>query len=126
MDFQEFVICGYKNKMKLLCAYALAWLSGNSHPKPDDLAKIISSIGGEFDATQAENLCDLLAERDLSQVIKAGLPKLQAFAGAASSSAPASATETKKEAEPTETKKEEKEEEAEIEGAMDLFGGDEW
>ncbi|CAG9312928.1 unnamed protein product [Blepharisma stoltei] len=114
--------------MKYLCAYALAWLSGNTQPKASDLANIINAIGGDFDTSRAESLCDLLAERDLTNVIKAGLPKLQAFAGASSvSSAPVTTSEAPKEeaAEKKEDKKE-KEEVEDIEGAMDLFGGDEW
>mmetsp|Transcript_4369 Transcript_4369/g.4181 ORF Transcript_4369/g.4181 Transcript_4369/m.4181 type:complete len:116 (+) Transcript_4369:28-375(+) len=115
--------------MKYLCAYALAWLSGKTQPKASDLADIINAIGGDFDTSRAESLCDLLAERDLTQVIKAGIPKLQAFAGAAAaSSAPVTATEGAKEEKADEKKEEkkEKEEVEDIEGAMDLFGGDEW
>ena len=112
--------------MKYLSAYALAWLSGKSSPSVKDLEAIISAIGGEFNKERAEAVIDSLAERDLSQVVRNGLPKLQSGGGAvvaSSSSAPAAVTETKKE---EEKKEEKKDEDAEFEGAMDMFGGDDY
>lgn len=111
--------------MKYLCAYALAWLASEKEPTTKELEKIITSIGGDFDKTRAQGLCDKLKGQNLTEIIKEGLPKLQSLASAGSGSGPiASTTETAKPVE--ETKKEEEEEDDAMDGAMDLFGGDDW
>ena len=111
--------------MKYLSAYALAWLSGKSSPNIKDLEAIINAIGGDFNKERAEAVVDSLAERDLSQVIRSGLPRLQSGGGAvvassSSNSGPVAATETKKD----EVKEDKKDEEADFDGALDMFGAD--
>jgi large subunit ribosomal protein LP2 len=115
--------------MKYLSAYALAWLSGNTNPSVKDLEKIISAIGGTFDKKEAETVVDSLTERDIVQVIRAGLPRIQAGGSGAvsASAAPAaaaatSAADTKKE----DKKDEKKDEEADFDGGLDMFGGDDF
>lgn len=111
--------------MKYLCAYALAWLASEKEPTVKELEKIITSIGGDFDKTRAQGLCDKLKGQNLTEIIREGLPKLQSMAAASGGGGPlASNTGGAKPAE--ETKKEEEEEEDAMDGAMDLFGGDDW
>ena len=113
--------------MRYVAAYALAVLGGHQHPTVADLERIITSVGGEFDAAHAETLVKALADKSIHDVIKSAESKLAAIpAGGSAAAAPsASATTAKKEEKKVE-KKEEKKEEEEAEGAMDLFGGDEW
>ncbi|OMJ76843.1 hypothetical protein SteCoe_23690 [Stentor coeruleus] len=114
--------------MKYLSAYALAWLSGKTSPTVKDLEAIISAVGGSFDKQTAETVVESLQERDLPQIIRAGFSKLQVGGGSVSvsaSSAPAaqtSATEEKKE----DKKDDKKDEEADFDGALDMFGGDDY
>jgi ribosomal protein L12E/L44/L45/RPP1/RPP2 len=113
--------------MKYLSAYALAWLSGKSNPSVKDLEAIISSVGGDFDKEQAETVVESLAERDLVQIVRNGLPKLQSGGGGSvaqtstKSLAPEPvASETKVE----EKKDEKKDEDADFEGGLNMFGDD--
>ena len=114
--------------MKYLSAYALAWLSGKSNPSVKDLETIISAAGGSFDKARAEALIESLEERDLTQVIRSGLTKLQTSGGpvvassAQSTSANVEVVETKKE----EKKDDKKDEDADFDGALDMFGDDEY
>ena len=111
--------------MKYVSAYALAWLSGKSSPTVKDLEAIISSIGGDFDKVRAEAVIESLLERDLTQVVRSGLPRLQSGGGAVVSAAATSGPTTSAPAETkVEDKKADKDEDAEIEGALDMFGGD--
>ena len=111
--------------MKYVSAYALAWLSGKSSPTVKDLEAIISSIGGDFDKERADAVIESLQERDLAQVVRNGLPRLQSGGGAVVSAAVSSAPTTSAPAEnKAEDKKADKDEDAEIEGALDMFGGD--
>ena len=114
--------------MKYLSAYALAWLSGKSNPSVKDLETIISAAGGSFDKARAETLIESLEERDLTQVIRSGLTKLQTSGGpvvassAQSTSANVEVVETKKE----EKKDDKKDEDADFDGALDMFGDDDY
>lgn len=114
--------------MKYLSAYALAWLSGKTSPTVKDLEAIISAVGGSFDKQLAETVVESLQERDLSQVIRAGFPKLQVGGGSVSVSASAApAAETKADDTKKDDKKDEKkDEEADFDGALDMFGGDDY
>ena len=113
--------------MKYLSAYALAWLSGKSSPSVKDLETIISAAGGDFDKTRAETLIESLEERDLTQLIRNGLTKLQTSGGPVvaaveSSSTKVEVAETKKE----EKKDDKKDEDADFDGALDMFGDDDY
>ena len=109
--------------MKYLCAYALAWLGGKKEPSVNDLKDIIESTGGDFDHDRAQDLVGRLKGKDLSQVIQEGLPKLQSVAAVAGGGGVAQAAETT-DAPVEEPPAEEEEDEDAMEGAMDLFGGD--
>lgn len=113
--------------MKYLSAYALAWLSGKSNPSVKDIEAIITSVGGHFDKSEAETVVESLTERDIAQAIRNGLSKLQTTGGAvAATSGAAPATETAKETKTEDKKDDKKEEEADFEGAMNMFGDDDY
>lgn len=112
--------------MKYLAAYALAWLSGTAHPTVEKLQAIIEAAGGEFDKDHAAKLVEDLKDKSLEEVVAQGTKKLSSVSlgsGAASSAGTATATKTE---EPKKEEEKEEKEEGDIEGAMDLFGGDEW
>jgi len=111
--------------MKYLCAYALAWLSGNQKPTKADLEKIISAVGGEFDDSRAKGLCEYLNDKELEEVIKGGLPKLQSVGGGAVSSGGATGGAAAEEKAEEGAPKEEDEDEDALEGGMGLFGDEE-
>jgi len=113
--------------MRYVAAYALAVLGGHEHPTVADLERIITSVGGEFDAAHAETLVKALADKSIHEVIKAAESKLSAIPAGASASAPAAGSAPAKKEEKKVEKKEEKKEEEEVEVALDLFGGgDDW
>ena len=113
--------------MKYLSAYALAWLGGKANPSVKDLESIITAAGGSFDKAHAESLVESLKDKDLAEVIRTGLPKIQAAGGAGVSSSGSTAAkvevvETKKE----EKKDEKKDEDADFDGALEMFGDDDY
>ena len=113
--------------MKYVAAYALAVLGGKDHPTVEDLEHVLSSVGANFERSQAEVLIKALAGKAIHEVIAAAQTKMGSLpsGGAAlpaAAAAPAAGKETKKV-----EKKEEKKEEEEVEVSLDLFGGgDEW
>ena len=112
--------------MRYVAAYALAVLGGHEHPTVADLERIITSVGGEFDAAHAGTLVTALAGKPIHEVIKAAESKLAAVPAGASAAAPAASNAPAKTQE-KKVEKEEKKEEEEAEVALDLFGGgDEW
>ncbi|GMN39388.1 hypothetical protein TIFTF001_008625 [Ficus carica] len=102
--------------MKIIAAYLLAVLGGNSNPSADDLKKILASVGAEADEARIELLLSGIAGRDLTEIIAAGRQKLASVpsagggvavpAAAATGGAAAPAAEAKQD----EKKVEEKEE----------------
>jgi large subunit ribosomal protein LP2 len=113
--------------MKYLSAYALAWLSGKSNPSVKDLEAIITSVGGHFDKEQAEIVLESVAERDVAQAIRNGLSKLQSTGGAAVVSAgPATTSAETQDTKKDDKKDEKKDEDADFDGALDMFGGDDY
>ncbi len=111
--------------MKVVAAYLLAVLGGNSSPSAADINKILSSVGAEADSAQVEKLLGELKGKDVNQVIAEGKTKLAAVpTGGAASAAPASGSAPAAAAKKEEPKKEEKKQESESEGDMGfgLFG----
>ncbi|KAG6336045.1 hypothetical protein ID866_3044 [Astraeus odoratus] len=102
--------------MRYLAAYLLLQIGGNASPSVDDLEKVITSVGIEFDSERAEKLVSELDGKDVNALIAEGSAKLASVpsggaaaaapaAGGAGGAAPAAAA-----AEEKEEKKEEKEE----------------
>ncbi|KAL6577445.1 hypothetical protein OROMI_011721 [Orobanche minor] len=104
--------------MKLISAYLLAVLGGNTCPSADDVNGILGSVGADADDERIELLLSQVKGKDITELIAAGREKLASVpagggavavaapaGGAGAGAAPAAAAETKKE-----EKAEEKEE----------------
>ncbi|EOY08174.1 hypothetical protein QUC31_010965 [Theobroma cacao] len=101
--------------MKVIAAYLLAVLGGNTCPSADDLKDILGCVGAEVEDDRIQLLLSEVKGKDITELIAAGREKLAsvpsgggvavsaAAPGAGAAAAPAAA----------ETKKEEKVEEKE-------------
>ncbi|KAL0390014.1 UNVERIFIED_CONTAM: 60S acidic ribosomal protein P2 [Sesamum calycinum] len=78
--------------MKVVAAYLLAVLGGNTSPSADDLKDILSSVGAEADDDRIELLLSQVKGKDITELIAAGREKLAsvpAGGGAVAVAAPA-------------------------------------
>jgi large subunit ribosomal protein LP2 len=90
--------------MRVISAYLLAVLGGNSAPSADDITKILGSVGVEAEAERVATLISELAGKDLNEIIASGMTKLAAVpsggggggAAAAPKAAAAAPAEAKK------------------------------
>ncbi|KAL4295406.1 hypothetical protein GQ457_12G011520 [Hibiscus cannabinus] len=101
--------------MKVVAAYLLAVLGGNTSPSAHDLNKILASVGAEAEEERLQLLLSEVKGKDITELIASGREKLASVPsggggavaavapGAAAAAAPAAA----------ESKKEEKVEEKE-------------
>ncbi|KAF8719616.1 hypothetical protein HU200_024357 [Digitaria exilis] len=108
--------------MKVIAAYLLAVLGGNTSPTADDVKNILESVGAEADEDKLEFLLAELKDKDITEVIAAGREKfasVPAGGGAIAVGAPAAAGGGAAPAE--EAKKEEKEEEKEESDDVSIF-----
>ncbi|XP_024363421.1 large ribosomal subunit protein P2y [Physcomitrium patens] len=113
--------------MKVVAAYLLALLGGNSAPTAKDIESILGAVGAEADAARVSLLLKELEGKDILEVIAAGKEKFASVpsgggggvvvssAGAGGGSA-APAAEEKEEA-----KKEEEKEESDDDMGFSLF-----
>ncbi|XP_019265929.1 PREDICTED: 60S acidic ribosomal protein P2A-like [Nicotiana attenuata] len=62
--------------MKVIAAYLLAVLGGNSCPKAKDLKNILGSVGAEADDDRIELLLSQVEGKDITELIAAGREKL--------------------------------------------------
>ncbi|GER32594.1 60S acidic ribosomal protein P2, partial [Striga asiatica] len=97
------------SKAKVIAAYLLAVLGGNTTPSADDVKDILSSVGAEAEDEKIELLLSQVKGKDITELIASGREKLAsvpsgggavavaASAGGAGGAAPAAAAETKKE-----------------------------
>eukprot|EP00252_Welwitschia_mirabilis_P022245 TRINITY_DN5975_c1_g1_i1.p2 TRINITY_DN5975_c1_g1~~TRINITY_DN5975_c1_g1_i1.p2 ORF type:complete len:115 (+),score=33.31 TRINITY_DN5975_c1_g1_i1:192-536(+) len=102
--------------MKVVAAYLLAVLGGNTSPSADDVKSILGSVGAEAEDERIDLLLSQVDGRDVTELIAAGREKFAsvpvgggvavAVAGAGGGAAPGAAAEP-------EAKKEEKVEEKE-------------
>lgn len=95
--------------MKVVAAYLLALLGGNTSPSADDLTKILGSVGVEADEDRIALLLSEVKGKDITELIASGREKLAsvpsggggvavaAAAGGGAAPAAAAAAETKKE-----------------------------
>ncbi|KAK9985769.1 hypothetical protein SO802_030720 [Lithocarpus litseifolius] len=114
--------------MKVIAAYLLAVLGGNTTPSAEDIKNILGSVGAEADDDKIELLLSQVKGKDITELIAAGREKLAsvpsgggaavavAVAGGADTGAAAAAAAPSA----AESKKEEKEESEEEDGG--LFG----
>ncbi|KAF8041435.1 hypothetical protein BT93_A0127 [Corymbia citriodora subsp. variegata] len=62
--------------MKVIAAYLLAVLGGNTTPSADDLKDILGSVGAEADEDRIELLLSEVKGKDITELIAAGREKL--------------------------------------------------
>jgi large subunit ribosomal protein LP2 len=123
------------NSMRIIAAYLLAVLGGNSTPSGSDIKKILESVGVEAEDEKIELLVSELSGKDVFEVIEEGKKKLGAVpvgaAPAAAAPAAGGAAPAAGAAAPAAAKAEEKDEDDDVfgdgggDGGMGLFGGDE-
>ncbi|KAK9734542.1 hypothetical protein RND81_04G146800 [Saponaria officinalis] len=111
--------------MKVICAYLLACLGGNSSPSDNDLKKILSSVGIEADDDRLELFMSQVAGKSIEEVIASGRQKLASVpsgGGAVAVSSAPSAGGAAAAAEPAkEEKKVEEKEESDDDMGFSLF-----
>ncbi|KAL4560802.1 hypothetical protein LXL04_032956 [Taraxacum kok-saghyz] len=95
--------------MKVVAAYLLALLGGNTSPSAEDLKKILGSVGADADEDKIELLLSEVKGKDITELIASGREKLAsvpsggggvavaASAGGGAAPAAAAAAEPKKE-----------------------------
>ncbi|KAI7725473.1 hypothetical protein M8C21_008025 [Ambrosia artemisiifolia] len=101
--------------MKVVAAYLLALLGGNTTPSADHLKNILGSVGAESDEDKIELLLKEVNGRDITELIASGREKLASVPSGGGGVAVAAATSdgAAPAAAAAETKKEEKVEEKE-------------
>ncbi|XP_074289146.1 large ribosomal subunit protein P2A-like [Silene latifolia] len=111
--------------MKVVCAYLLACLGGNSTPSADDLKNILGSVGIEGDEGRLQLFMDQIAGKSIEEVIASGRGKLASVpsggggGGVAVSAAPSSGGGAA--AEPAKEEKVEAKEESDDDMGFSLF-----
>ncbi|XVF69135.1 hypothetical protein PTKIN_Ptkin11bG0056400 [Pterospermum kingtungense] len=102
--------------MKVIAAYLLAVLGGNTSPSADDLKAILGSVGAEADDDRIELLLSEVKGKDITELIASGREKLASVpsgGGAVAVAAPTAGGGGGGAAPAAEAKKEEKVEEKE-------------
>ncbi|KAL3628016.1 hypothetical protein CASFOL_028118 [Castilleja foliolosa] len=102
--------------MKVIAAYLLAVLGGNSAPSADNLKDILASVGADADDEKIELLLSQVKGKDITELIASGREKLAsvpAGGGSVSVAAPAGGAGGGAAPAAAESKKEEKVEEKE-------------
>ncbi|CAL9151562.1 unnamed protein product [Musa hybrid cultivar] len=61
--------------MKVIAAYLLAVLGGNSHPSVGDITSILESVGAEVDVKRINLLLSEVEGKDITEIIAAGREK---------------------------------------------------
>ncbi|KAL7127133.1 hypothetical protein ABFS83_14G234900 [Erythranthe nasuta] len=96
--------------MKVIAAYLLAVLGGNTSPSAEDLKSILASVGADADEDKLEILLSQVKGKDITELIASGREKLASVpaggggvavaapvGGGGGAAAPAAAAESKKE-----------------------------
>ncbi|KAJ7947959.1 60S acidic ribosomal protein [Quillaja saponaria] len=114
--------------MKVIAAYLLAVLGGNTAPSAGDLKEILSSVGADAEEERIELLLSQVKGKDITELIAAGREKLASVpsgGGAVAYSAPAGGAAgggaAPAAAESKEEKKEEEKEESDDDMGFSLF-----
>ncbi|XP_059428378.1 large ribosomal subunit protein P2B-like [Corylus avellana] len=104
--------------MKVIAAYLLAVLGGNTSPSAEDIRNILASVGAEADNDhRIEYFISQVEGKDMAELIAAGREKLVSVSSACSAAVTVPATTADVGAAAAEPNKEEKvEEEEEEEG----------
>ncbi|KMZ68402.1 60S acidic ribosomal protein [Zostera marina] len=99
--------------MKIISAYLLALLGGNTYPTTVDLEKILSSVGAEADDQKMQLFFSEIKGKHITELIASGREKLASVpssGGVAAAAAPTSGDAVPAEEAKKEEKVEEKEE----------------
>ncbi|KDP34714.1 hypothetical protein JCGZ_10919 [Jatropha curcas] len=102
--------------MKVIAAYLLAVLGGNTSPSAEDLKEILGSVGADADDDKIQLLLSQVEGKDITELVAAGREKLASVpsgGGVAVAAAAAPAAGGGGAAPAAEAKKEEKVEEKE-------------
>eukprot|EP01080_Neovahlkampfia_damariscottae_P011982 gene11982-5383_t len=110
--------------MKVVAAYLLATLGGNTSPSAEDVQKILKSVGASAEDDRVNALLGELSGKSLDEVLSAGKAKL-ATVPTGGSSAGASSGSASTEEKVEEKKEEKQEDESAGDVGFGLFGGDE-
>ncbi|KAL6185008.1 hypothetical protein ACLB2K_041143 [Fragaria x ananassa] len=106
--------------MKVLAAYMLDRLGGNTNPSADDLKRILGAVRDEIDGHRIELFLSKVNGKNIDELVASGKEKLASVpsVGDTSAAAPPAVVQ--------ETKEEKVEEEEEDDGPdiFDLFGPD--
>ncbi|KAL8214345.1 hypothetical protein R6Q57_003794 [Mikania cordata] len=78
--------------MKVVAAYLLALLGGNTSPSADDLKNILGSVGADADEDRIELLLKEIKGKDITELIAAGREKLASVPSGGGGVAVAAAT----------------------------------
>jgi large subunit ribosomal protein LP2 len=102
--------------MKVIAAYLLATLGGNSKPDVSAIQKILKSVGANVEDSQVQKLLKELEGKNINEVLEAGKKQLSSVpstggSGATKAEAKKDDKKDAKKEEKKETKKEEKKEE---------------
>ncbi|CAF3868746.1 unnamed protein product [Rotaria sp. Silwood1] len=62
--------------MRYIAAYLLIVLEENASPDVTSIAKILSSVGIEYDEKQAQNVIDACRGRNVEEIIAEGMKKI--------------------------------------------------
>jgi large subunit ribosomal protein LP2 len=115
--------------MKVVAAYLLATLGGNSSPSASDVQKILKSVGASAEDDRVNALLGELSGKTLEEVMKAGKAKLATVptggASGAVSSGASSGSSAKVEGKKEEKKEEKQASESAGEVGFGLFGEEE-
>ncbi|KAI3924885.1 hypothetical protein MKW98_031136, partial [Papaver atlanticum] len=65
-----------KVKMKVIAAYLLAVLGGNTTPTAEDIKDILGSVGAEADDDRIQLLLSQVKDKDITELIASGREKL--------------------------------------------------
>ncbi|KAL6201679.1 hypothetical protein ACLB2K_025391 [Fragaria x ananassa] len=106
--------------MKVIAAYLLARLGGNTNPSADDLKRICGAGGAEIDGDRLELFFSQVDGKNIDELVASGKEKLALVPSSDDTSAAAPAAVV----EETEEEKVEKEEEDDFDGPFSLFGPD--
>ncbi|EOR00456.1 60S acidic ribosomal protein P2 [Wallemia ichthyophaga EXF-994] len=94
--------------MKLVAAYLLLTVGGNTSPSAEDVKKLLSTVGIEADDSRLNKLIEEVNGKNIEELIAQGTEKLasvpsaSAAAAPAAGAAPAAAEEAPKKEEPKE------------------------
>ncbi|XP_034687227.1 60S acidic ribosomal protein P2-like [Vitis riparia] len=111
--------------MKVIAAYLLAVLGGNTCPSADDLKDILGSVGAEADDDRIELLLAEVKGKDITELIASGREKLASVpsggGAAVAVAAPGGGAAAPAAAEPKKEEKVEEKEESDDDMGFSLF-----